>query len=60
MIRKAYLLKTWRVGVFIRLGDGVYWGEVAGVLARTAVHAIALAKAKGLVLPVVDGVDHAN
>ena len=60
MIRKAYVLKTWRVGVFIRLNEMVYWGEVAGVLARTAVHAIALAKAKGMVAPVVDGVDHAS
>ena len=60
MIKKAYVFKTWRIGVFAWKGTEHRWVDKAGIKAMTAEEALFIAKGIGIVAPVVDGVDHAS
>ena len=60
MIKKAYVFKTWRVGVFAWKGTECRWVDKTSIRAMTAEEALQIAKGIGIVAPVVDGVDHAG
>ena len=60
MIKKAYVFKTWRIGVFAWKGAEHRWVDKASIKAMTAEEALFIAKGIGIVAPVVDGVDHAG
>ena len=60
MIKKAYVFKIWRIGVFTWKGTEHRWVDKAGIRAMTAEEALVIAKGIGIVAPVVDGVDHAS
>ena len=60
MLKRVYVEKPWKVGVFVRTETGVRWVNKTTVRALTATKALALAKEQGIVAPVIDGVDDAS